>query len=305
MRIDPVHLRERKRKKTSILERKILEALQKIGIKPIEPFNAIERSIGEFDIIIGKERFSIEIEMNICEIQESKAHGNSEVTWFATVFYPRNKKARAVKYEHGVLARLYGYDGPEIILFTPWGPRYDWEKRGIEIKAGDKEIETLNFLAALLAKWREKMPSASKKFHWIFLGADLYGTRINNLPEEVVAGYFTSLAKWLTQILPEAEFRLWSEFNKEVEYSRKNIWKNFGDFVDANLLSRAEKTAQVMARGSDPKSYLVERITEAMFIEDKYRPIKISCVPKYKDDKVDCELPRLYLVPTHLQTPWL
>lgn len=304
MRIDPAHLRERKRKKTSILERKILEALLKTGIKPVAPFNAIERSTGVFDIVIGKERFPIEVEMSLCEIVNAKpGHGDPDVKWFATVFYPKNKKARAAEYEHGVLARLCGHDGSEIILFTPWGPRYDWEKRGIDIKAEDKEIETLNFLAALLAKWREKMPS--KKFHWVFLGADLYGTRINNLPEDAVAGYFASLAKWLGQILPEAEFRLWSEFDKEVENSRKNIWENFGDFVDANLLLRAEKTAQVMARGSDPKAYLVERITEAMFIEQTYRPIKISCVPKYKDDKVDWVLPRLYLIPTNLQAPWL
>ncbi len=224
---------------------------------------------------------------------------NSGIKWFNTVFYPERKTARAVRYEDGILPRLYER---EITLFTPWGPRYDWEKRGIEIKAEDKEIETLNFLAALLAKWQDKMPS--KKFHWIFLGADLYGTRINNLPEDAVAGYFASLAKWLAQILPEAEFRLWSEFDKEVENSRRAIWRNFGDFVDANLLLRAEKTAQAMARGSDPKAYLVERITEAIFIEEKYHPIKISCVPKYKDDKVDWTLPRLYLIPTHLQSPW-
>lgn len=255
---------------------------------------------------MGRERFSITIEISLDEITTIKPYGDDpEIKWFNTIFYPRNKIARAVEYEHGVLARLHGYGcvGPEIILFTPWGPRYDCEKRGIEIKPGDKEIETLNFLAALLAKWQEKMPN--KKFHWIFLGADLYGTRINNLPENAVAEYFASLARWLAQILPEAEFRLWSEFDKEVGNSRRNIWENFGDFVDSNLLIRAQKTAQAMGNGSDPKAYLVERITEAIFIEDTYRPIKISCVPKYKDDKVDWILPRLYLVPTHLHAPWM
>lgn len=225
---------------------------------------------------------------------------NSGIKWFNTVFYPERKTARAVRYEDGILPRLYER---EITLFTPWGPRYDWESRGLDINAEDKEVEVLNFLAALLAEWQEKMPN--KNFRWVFLGADLYGTRINKLPSEIVTKYFTNLTEWLAQVLPEAEFLLWSGFNEAAEEYRQKIWTNFDDFVDCNLLCRTEKTAHAMAKGGNPKEYLVERLAEAMLIEKTLCPIKISCVARHKDDKVDWELPRLYFLPEHLQAPWL
>jgi len=60
-----------------------------------------------------------------------------------------------------------------------------------------------------------------------------------------------------------------------------------------------------MGKGGDPKEYLVERLAEAMFIETTLHPIKISCVARHKDDKVDWELPRLYFLPERLHAPWL
>lgn len=222
------------------------------------------------------------------------------VKWFNTVFYPQKKTARAARYEEGVLPRLREQ---EVTLFTPWGPRYSWEIRGVDIRKEDKEVKVLNFFAALLVEWRENMPN--KNFRWVFLGADLYGTRINKLPSGVVANYFANLAKWLVQILPEVEFRLWSEFNEVTEEYRRKIWTSFDDFVDCNLLLRTDQTAQAMAKGGDPKEYLVERLAEAMFIERTLRPVKISCVARHKDDKIDWELPRLYFLPEYLHAPWL
>lgn len=222
------------------------------------------------------------------------------VKWFNTVFYPQRKTARAVRYEDGVLPRLRQ---EEVILFTPWGPRYNWETRGEIIQEGDKEIEALNFLATILEEWKQNMPN--KHFRWMFLGADLYGTRINPLPVEVVKHYFVSLAEWLPQILPEAKFRLWSEFDQLAEAYRRRIRSNFEQYVDSNLLQRAIRTAEAMGKGGDPKEYLVERLAEAMLIEEMFHPIKISCVGRHKDDKVDLELPRLYFLPERLHAPWL
>ncbi len=222
------------------------------------------------------------------------------VKWFNTIFYPQKKTARAVRYEDGVLPRLREQ---EVTLFTPWGPRYSWESRGVSIKEGDREVEVLNFLATLLNEWRENMPD--KNFRWVFLGADLYGTRINKLPKEVVSDYFANLAEWLVQILPEVEFRLWSEFDEAAEGYRQTIRKNFDHFVDHDLWLRADQTAQAMDKGGDPSEYLVERLAEAMFIEATLRPIKISCVRRDKDDKVDWELPRLYFLLEHLHAAWL
>jgi hypothetical protein len=220
--------------------------------------------------------------------------------WFTTIYYPVNKVARAAKYEEGVLPRL---EQNEIVLFTPWGPRYSWKERGVIIRSNDKEICTLKFLKAMLSDWKKNMPE--KKIVWFFLGADLYGSRINGLPIEIIKEYFFSLGEKLKDILPGSLFHLWSEFDCEAEMHRKKIRENFDAFVDARLLGRTSRTARLMARGGNPKEYLIERIAEAILIEEKLRPIKISCAPRHKDDKVDQNLPRLYFLPENLQAPWI
>jgi len=222
------------------------------------------------------------------------------VKWFNTIFYPKLHTARAVRYEDGVLPRIRETN---ICLFTPWGPRYSWETRGVEVQDSDKEVEVLNFLVDLFAQINQNMPA--KSFRWLFLGADTYGSKINHLPAEVISGYFGSLAWRLHQVLPTAEFRLWSEFNESAERYREEIRANFRKFVGSNLLARAEITAKSMGRGGDAKEYLVERIAEAMLIEKEFRPVKVSCVGRHKDDKVDGDLPRIYLLPEQLHAPWL
>ncbi len=222
------------------------------------------------------------------------------VRWFNTTFYPQNKTARAVLLEEKILPRMRQ---EEITLFTPWGPRYRWETRGPIISRVDKEVEALRFLAGVFSRWQECMPE--KRFHWLFLGADLYGTRVNNLPENAVRDYFSSLADWLAEILPVAVFRFWSEFNGGAEFYRQHVRNNFDYFVSPRLLTTTAQTAKAMGRNSDPKEYLVERLAEAMLVEECFKPIKISGVARYKDDEVDWELPRLYFLPESLQAPWL
>lgn len=220
------------------------------------------------------------------------------VKWFNTVFYPRAKTARAVRYEDGVMPRLRE-DEPR--LFTPWGPRYHWQERGTEIGPDDKEIEVLIFFSQLIERWRENMPG--KKFSWLFLGADLYGTRINGLPAEPVGLYFASLRLWLDEILPATEFRLWSEFDQEAETLRERIRPDLQERLSWSAIDRAEKTSRLM--GGAAEAYLTERLTEADLIESLYHPIKVSAVGRHKDDEVDGDLPRLYLLPERLWAPWL
>lgn len=222
------------------------------------------------------------------------------VKWFNTVFYPLKKTGRAVRYEDGVLPRLRK---KEIILFTPWGPRYSWEKRGVIIQETDKEVEALNFLVELLDELRKNMPD--KIFRWVVLGADLYGTRINKLPAEAASGYFNSFAEWLRRIIPIAEFQLWSRFDNAAEAYRQEVSANFDKLISRESLSRANQTARAMGRNSSAKEYLVERLAEAMLIEHALKPIKISCVARRKDDNVDWGLPRLYFLPEELQAPWM
>lgn len=241
------------------------------------------------------------------------------VKWFNTVFFPQRKTARPARYEDGVLPRLREKD---ITFFTPWGPRYDWESRGVEIREDDKEVQTLKFLAELLGEMRQNMPNNT--FRWLFLGADLYGWQINNLPYEMVNKYFDSFESWLHQILPMADFRLWSRFERALccyspepyhsgphhrpvnaDRVRRDVRENINWFVGQQIRDRAAQTALRMGRGSSPEAYLVERIAEALLIEQYLKPIKISCVARHKDDSVDVDLPRLYFLPERLHAPWL
>lgn len=222
------------------------------------------------------------------------------VKWFNTIFYPQKRIGRSVRYEDGVLPRLRS---DEVVLFTPWGPRYSWESRGILIQESDKEVEVLKFLKDLFGQMQQNMPD--KKFRWLFLGADLYGTRVNNLSEEVVTGYFDSVAQWVSKFLPMAEFQLWSGLNEVAEEYRQQVRADFHKFIGHGVLARATQTAKAMGRNSSAKDYLVERVAEAMLIEQTYKPIKISCVARYKDDGVDWELPRLYFLPDCLHAAWL
>ncbi len=225
---------------------------------------------------------------------------NPSVKWFNTVFYPARRTARAVRYEDGVLPRLREN---AITFFTPWGPRYSYATRGETIVEGDKEVEVLAALAGLFEEIRENMPS--KQFRWMFLGADLYGTRINGLPQEAVAAYYQSLGGWLQQILPNAEFQLWSRFDAQAEIYRRRVRENFANLVPAHIVCQATQTARAMGKGGNPRDYLVERVAESMFVEEAFHPIKVSCVGRHKDDGVDGELPRLYLLPLELWAPWM
>ena len=225
-----------------------------------------------------------------------------DVKRFYTRLYPKIKlssKPKAVRMQE-ILARLRK---ETVVLFTPWGPRYDLKKRGVTIRGADREIETLRFLAHTAWKLSRVMPS--KRIRWLFLGADIYGTRINNLPVEETAAYFSNLKNWVAELMPAAEFRLWSEFDSEAETYRHRAAERMNELVSRDIQNRAAETAVRMGRGGDSRAYIVERLAEAEFIEERFSPIKISCAPRHKDTGVDRELPRLYLLPRELQTPWL
>lgn len=225
---------------------------------------------------------------------------HSGVKWFNTIFYPQNKTGRAVRYEDGVLPRLRE---DIVTIFVPWGPRYSYKTRGVSIANDDKEMKVLTFLRGILDEFRGNMPQTN--FQWVFLGADLYGTRVNGLPKIVVSDYFESLRSRIQEVMPQAVFYLWSEFNESAEEYRKRASKELDDIISPKIQSRAVATARKMGTGGDAREYLVERVAEAMLIEEKFSPIKISCVPRHKDDGVDFRLPRLYLVPEELHAPWL
>src|SRR3989339_809391 len=217
------------------------------------------------------------------------------VKWFRTRYYPNHKVQRAVLFEEGVLPRLHQ---TEVTLFTPWGPRYDWKSRGVTIVDSDKEVAVLNFFRAMVDEWQEHMPD--KKFRWIFLGADLYGTRINNLPTKAVADYFSSLQSQLSRVIPWAEFWIWSDFDREADPYRAQVKDVLHELISPSIMMKAARVAQNMGRKSDHRVYLVERLAEATLVEERLRPIKVSAVLRGKDLDVDRDLPRLYFLPEKL-----
>ena len=99
----------------------------------------------------------------------------------------------------------------------------------------------------------------------------------------------------------------WSEYDSIADPYREAMNETLSMGLcqfDGGLLQRAEATTGKMQRNSSPIAYLVERAVEAMVIEKMYQPIKLSCVARHKDDKIDLDLPRLYIVPEELTAPW-
>ena len=222
------------------------------------------------------------------------------VKWFRCIFYPTRKTNRAVRFESGVIPRLRESGGT---FFTPWGPRYHYEKRGVKIRAEDKEVRTLKFLADLWLEFQQN--GLATDWQWLFLGADTYGARINHLPAEIVGAYFESFGHWVNKILPHASFRLWSDFDDQVQAIRQVAARDLEALVSSDILLKARQTALALKNGGDPRAYVIERLTEAMFIEQEFGPVKISAVHRGKDAEVDLNLPRLYFVPPELQAPWM
>lgn len=225
---------------------------------------------------------------------------DKEVKWFYTDFLPKTRTARSVKIEDGILPRLRKEN---VKFFTPWGPRYCWKKRGSIIQDFDKEIITLKYLREISYQLSSNMPN--KNIQWIFLGADLYGSRINGMPADIISNYFESLFERLNSIIPESEFHLWSEFDLKAQQYRQEVINNRRFYIDEDLFRRAKQTAVFIGQNNNPETYIIERIAEAMLVEELWQPIKISCVQRHKDDKVDMDLPRLYLLPKEITAPWM
>ena len=204
-------------------------------------------------------------------------------------------------------------------LFTPWGPPYN--KEALDLREGS-EIKTLKKLAEIARLFA----SYEIDVQWVILGADLYGTEINRLgrldgppriSEEVVKRYFSNLNRALLVRLPQAKLYLWSQirFEHQTAYSRYQEDYNterIGQLIGETLLKQMTYTAKLICRLSSKEEaeimalrYLKERISEALLVEEIWQPIKISLAPPGKDEIVDMNLPRLYLIPKELQTPWL
>lgn len=109
----------------------------------------------------------------------------------------------------------------------------------------------------------------------------------------------------------------WSEIKKENKdlYDKRAQELTISEIekiLSPTKILEAKKAAERRSGYTDPSrieeaayAYLRERIIEAEIIEQKYKPIKVSAVPKNKDNEVDRDLPRIYILPDWWEFPWL
>jgi hypothetical protein len=146
--------------------------------------------------------------------------------------------------------------------------------------------------------------------------ADLYATEINNqVASEQADSYFRTVTE-------EAEIRgftaiPWSAIRQAhielyTQRSSELTTENIQKLLSANKIVKAFDAAGRRSGYTERTkiqnaafAYLRERICEAEMIESIYAPIKVSVVPKNKDNEVDRNLPRVYLIPPAVQLPWL
>jgi len=190
-----------------------------------------------------------------------------------------------------------------LAIFTPWGPPY-----GLRQEITQEEL-------CILKRFREVGNFFKKKqipFVWLIMGADLYGTEVNpeRIPQEVVDSYFANLEEAVSQASTEFTFKKWSQIRQENMQIYSRLSQQYDEekimgVLPKGVVDRAQATAQKMSGPETAMAYLRERILEAIIIENLCSPIKVSLAPKDKDTAVDMELPRLYLVPPALRTPWV
>jgi len=194
--------------------------------------------------------------------------------------------------------------GESLILFVPWGVR----PKG---KAGSNEITVLNKLLSIKNGLQERKINAQV----LLMPADLYATEVNQYDPLFVAEYFSFVEKAAQKrgfiVKPWSEIRRqnWETYSKRaMELNKEEIQKILPYPVVESAKSAASKRSGYENAEDIEQSafaYLRERICEAEIIEKNYQPIKISAVAKNKDNDVDRELPRLYIIPREYQFPWL
>ena len=190
------------------------------------------------------------------------------------------------------------YSELPLTMFIPWGFR-------TEGQFGWKEQEAMDRINKIQSLINQKKIN----LQILIMPADIYATEINNLPVSAVDEYFFTVEqeakKRSYQILSWSKIRNNNLQQYEVlrqKYTNEEINKILPPYVINSALKAAEKRGQTK---DCSLAYLRERLCEAEIIEETFKPIKLSMVAKNKDEGVDLNLPRLYLLPEYLQFPWL
>lgn len=209
-------------------------------------------------------------------------------------------------YPEEVIARLNTsrQTDDQLTLFVPWGVRPVGRPGRSELTVMDRIKETQDML-------RQRRINAAV----LLMPADLYATEVNCVNPKIAATYFEFIARAATT--RGFNVKPWSEIRAENSTTYQRRKAELTEEELRNILGRAkiEEAVITATRRSGYSlrrfieqaafAYLRERICEAEIIDAIYKPIKVSAVSKNKDNEVDRDLPRLYIIPENNQFPWL
>lgn len=192
-----------------------------------------------------------------------------------------------------------------LTLFIPWGVRPIGN-------IGQNEIQVMDRLNTL-RKIFERRRIDSKV---LIMPADLYATEVNNQVDTKTAqNYFEQVSE--TAASYGFWVKPWSIIRSEniemyLALRETLTEREIGRLLTGHKVNEAIAAASRRSgydRQEDIRraafAYLRERIAEAQIVEKIYAPIKVSAVAKNKDNEVDMNLPRLYIIPEKEQFPWL
>ena len=226
---------------------------------------------------------------------------NAEAAWQAT----KPWLTETPLYTGDILSRLAASSPRKpLTLFIPWGVRP-------EGKFGDKELRALD----TIKKYQSLLQTFSIPSTVLLMPADIYATEVNNYQNDSANAYFTTVTKAAEQ--RNFQVSPWSDIRRanrrmydrilQGEASLEALWKTTPKSLWQSLLRAAERRSR-----QDPNDvakaafdYLKERVAEARIIDAIYKPIKVSMVSPKKDDIVDRDLARLYILPRELRFPWM
>ena len=228
-------------------------------------------------------------------------------TYFAwqDIMDMKNDSLKPEKTEEALRRFMQGRTGDTLTLFVPWGVR-------IEGEMGKSE----EFVLDRIKEIKDKLQARNIKTDVLLMPADLYATEVNSqVSSDAASRYFAEVR----EIAETKGFTVkpWSEIraeNQSVYNERASQLSEdaIRDLLPAAKISAALGAATRRSGQTDEEAikkaafaYLRERICEAEIVEEQYQPIKVSTVAKNKDNLIDRDLPRLYLMPDEYQFPWL
>lgn len=191
-------------------------------------------------------------------------------------------------------------------LFVPWGVRPEGEFGASELQV----MDMLKNFQTILAQ--RNIPT-----ELLLMPADLYATEVNNqVGNQRVENYFSTVRD-IAQNQFDFTVVPWSQIRTDnlTAYNQRD--NELTQDAIKQVIPRGKIRSAIEAAGrrsgyTNPTdirnsafAYMKERICEAEIVEKAYKPIKVSVVPRERDNHLDRGLPRLYLFTPEQQFPWL